>query len=221
MGDPGRIPGPEVVPNCVQMRLVWTLANGKTAYNVMHGRVAAGFSATAAVAQAIYAAIIASGAWTSYKAHVNSGVSFAGVDLRDIRTANEPVVASTGAATPGTGAGDALPPGTALVVTERTAQAGRAFRGRIYLPGLDVGALQANGQASAATVTDATAFINEVATAMSGQGLTQCLAQPARNAYTGTKGTAHPARSAGTVDVTSNQIRTGTINSQRRRSQTS
>ena len=220
MADPGRIAGPVVIPSCVQVRLIWTLPSGKQVFNVLHGSVAGGFNATAAVAQAIYAAIIASGGWTSWKARVNLNGNLFGVDLRDLRTANMPIVQSTGGATAGTGATGATPPGSALVVTERTASAGRGFRGRVYLPGLDVSDLvAATGAASAATQTDALAFMNAVSAALTASGITLALANPARAAYTGRKGAAHAARAAAVVPITSMVVRTGTINSQRRRSQ--
>src|SRR6202011_2214875 len=125
MPDLGRIAGPIVIPNCIEVDLLWNLASGKQVKNVLHGQVAAGFNATAAVAQAVYAAIIASGSWTAWGAFVHTTASPAAVNLRDPRTANMPVVSSTGVATAGTGAAVALPPGSALVVTLRTASAGR------------------------------------------------------------------------------------------------
>lgn len=217
MPDAGRIPGPEVIPNVVTVRMIWALANGRTAYNVCHGTVAGGFSATSTVAEAIFAAMKASAAWTAWKARLNTGVSFAGIDLRDIRAANLPVVQSTGGAVTGTGAGGALPPGDALCVTLRTAGAGRAFRGRVYLPGLDNTALAAAGTAAAGTVTDATAFVTELQTAMTASSLTLAIAQPARAEYTGHGGRVIPARAASSAAVTSIVTRNAVIDHQRRR----
>jgi len=217
MADPGRIAGAVVIPNCIQVRLIWTLPNGKTAYNVLHATVAGGFSATSAVAESVFTAIKAAAGWTSWKANVNSGVSLAGVDLRDMRSANQPLVASTSAASAGTGAGTALPPGDALCVTLRTANAGRAFRGRVYLPGLDSSALAAGGVAAAGTVTNSSAFVTAVQTALSGQSMTMAIAQPARAAYTGSTGAAHAARAAAMATVTSITTRNNIIDHQRRR----
>lgn len=217
MSDPGRIPGSLVIPNCIQVRLYWTLPNAKTVYNVLHASVAGGFSATSTIAENIFTAVKAAGGWTSWKARVNSGVSFAGVDLRDLRNANLPLAASTTGASAGTGAGTALPPGDAFCVTLRTASAGRGFRGRVYLPGLDSTALAAGGVAAAGTITDAVAFVTAVQTALSGQAMTMCIAQPARAQYTGTTGALHPARSAGTVTVTTIAGRNNVIDHQRRR----
>lgn len=217
MPDAGRIPGAVVIPNCIQVRLFWTLPNTKTAYNVMHGTVAGGFTATAAVAEAIFTALKAAGGWTSWRARVNSGISLAGVDLRDMRTPNQPVVASSSAASAGTGAATALPPGDALCVTLRTANAGRSFRGRVYLPGLDSAALAAGGVAAAGTVTDSAAFITAVQAALTASSVTLAIAQPARAQYTGSTGAVHAARGAGAAVITSIVTRNNIIDHQRRR----
>lgn len=217
--DPGRTPGAITVPNCVQLRLNWTIPNGKIVHNVLHGRVAGGFAVTTAVAQAIYAALIASASWTAYKPFVNSACALSGVDLRDMRTVNQPIVVSTGATTPGTGAASALPPSVALCVTLRTALAGQASRGRVFLPGLDsVVDTAATGAISAAANTAAANFVTALQTAMTASSLTMCIQNPPRISYTGAKsGTLHPARAAGTVDVVSVSTRSTTFRSQRRR----
>jgi len=218
MADPGRIAGPEILPNGIQVRLLWNLPNGKQAVNVLHGQVAGGFGPTQAIAEAIFSNIKGAAAWTTYRAFLNSGVSFAGVDLRDMRTANQPLVASTSGADAGTGAGTALPPGDALVVTERTAGAGRAFRGRVYLPGFDSTALAAGGVASAGAVTASQGFVAAVQSALTAQGITLAIAQPARAEYTGTGGATHPARAAAMAPVTSIVTRNAIFDHQRRRS---
>lgn len=217
MADLGRIPGAIVIPNCVEARLFWNLPNTKVARNVFHARVAGGFSATSTVADAVFTALKAAAGWTAWKVRVNSGISFAGVELRDLRTANQPIVASTTAVAAGTGAGTALPPGDALTVTLRTAGAGRGFRGRVYLPGLDTAALAAGGVAAAGTVTDATAFVTAVQAALTASGMTMAIAQPARQAYQGSTGVNYPARAAGVQDVTSIVTRNNIIDHQRRR----
>lgn len=217
MPDPGRIPGPVVIPTGIQVRLIWTLPNGKTVYNVLHGIVGGGFTATSTVAEAVRAALTAAGGWTTLRPLLNTGVSFAGVDLRDLRSINQPIVQSTGAAIAGTGAGTALPPGDALTVTLRTATVGRNSRGRVYLPGFDSTAMASGGVAAAGTVTAATGFVTAVQTALSGQGITLALANPARAAYTGSTGAAHAARTAAMLTVTSIVTRNNIFDHQRRR----
>jgi hypothetical protein len=217
--DPGRSPGAFVVPNCVQVRMNWSLPNGKVVHNVLHGRVAGGFAATTTIAQAIYAALIASAAWTAYKPYVNAASALAGVDLRDMRTLNQAIFASTGGATAGTGAAVSLPPSAAICVTLRTALAGQANRGRVYLPGIDSAAdVSATGAILAAANTAAVGFVTALQTAMTASGLTMCIQQPPRIQYTGAKTlTVHVARIAATVDVVGISTRSTTFRSQRRR----
>jgi len=217
--DPGRSPGAFVVPNCVQVRMNWNLPNGKVVHNVLHGRVAGGFTATSVVAQAVYAALIASASCTAYKPYVNAASSLAGIDLRDMRTLNQPTLPSTGGSTAGTGVAVSLPPAAAICVTLKTALAGQSNRGRVYLPGIDSAAdVSATGAILAAANTAALNFITALQTAMAASGLTLCIQNPPRIAYTGAKtGTVHPARIAGTVDVTSISTRSTTFRSQRRR----
>ena len=217
MPDNGRIPGPVVIANTIQVRLIWSLPNGKTVYNVLHGSVAGGFSATTAVADAIFTALKANAGWTAWRARLSTGVSLTGIDLRDLRTANMPIVQSTTAAAAGTGATGALPPGDALVVTLRTALVGRGSRGRVYLPGLDFSALAAGGVAAAGTVTDSQGFITGVQTVLTASAVTLAIANPARQAYTGSTGAAHAARPAGILPITGIVCRNNIIDHQRRR----
>jgi hypothetical protein len=218
--DPGRQPGAFTVVNCVEMRLLWNIQNGKIVHNVLHGRVAGGFAPSVAIAQAIYAAIIASAQWTAYRPYVNSAVSFAGVDLRDKRNLNAGLFQSSGGATAGTGAAVSLPPSAAICVTLRTSLAGQAYRGRVFLPGIDSAAdVSATGAILAAANTAALNFVTAVQTAMGTNGLTLCIMQPPRIAYTGAKtGTLHPARLGQTADVVGIATRSTTFRSQRRRS---
>src|SRR5258708_27639327 len=204
MPDLGRIAGPIVIPNAIEVDLVWNLTSGKQVKNVLHGQVAAGFNATAAIAQAVYAAIIASASWTAWKPFVNANASLAAVNLRDLRTANMPVVTSTGAATPGTGIATALPPGASLVISERTAQAGRGFRGRVYLPGLDSSLLvAAPAAASAAGNTAAVNFMTAGAPALTPGGISPSIANPARPPEAGPKRRPIAARADPIIHATS------------------
>jgi len=201
------------------MRVNWTLPNGKIVRNVFHGRVAGGFAATPTIAEAIRAAIIASASWTAYKVYVNAASSLTSVDLRDMRTLNQPIVVSSGGATAGTGAAVSLPAASAICITLRTALAGQANRGRCYLPGIDSAAdVSATGAILAAANTAAVNFVTAIQTAMTASGLTMCIQNPPRIQYTGAKtGTVHLARIAGTVDVTGISTRSTTFRSQRRR----
>jgi hypothetical protein len=218
--DAGRIKGTTFIANAVELDVVWNIVPTKQVKNVMHGIVAGGFSATAAIAQAIYASILASAAWTAYKAYVNSACSLQGIYLRDIRGPTQvlPLVLSTGAATPGTGAAQALPPNVNAVIKLSTAVAGRNGRGRIYLPGLDSVALNAaTGNFSAAFQTAAQNFVAQIATSALASGVTLAVANPARQAFIGRTGTAHVARAAGLQATTGYNMLSLTPRTQRRR----
>lgn len=219
MVDLGRIAGPAIIPNAVEVDLTWNLASGKQVKNVLHGSVAGGFNSTAAIAQAVYAAIIGSASWTAWAAFLSNQAQLANVQVRDMRTANLPWVLSTGGATPGTSVSAALPPGVSLVISERTAMAGRGYRGRVYLPGLASNALVVGtGAASAAANTAAVNFMTAVQSALTASGITLAIANPARAQYTGRRGRVIPARPAGIVPVTSMVSRLTALTSQRRRS---
>lgn len=197
--DAGRIKGPMTLPNAVEIDILWNIVPTKQVKNILHGSVGGGFSNSVATAQAVYASIIASAAWTAYKPFINSACSLAGVGIRDIRTVNNPLLLSTGAATPGTGAALALPAGMAACIKLSTAAAGRSGRGRVYLCGFDSTALNAaTGNFSAAFQTAAQNFVAQLATSLSASGITLSVANPVRQEFLGITGTDHPPRGIGT-----------------------
>lgn len=125
-----------VVPNAAQMRLIWSLSGQLYALNVLGVVNAGSVAITQALTNTIGAAIKTSFTSSTHGAAVSTLVSLANVGLRDIRSANTAEFIDTGGAVAGTATGgDLLPPQTALCITLRTAQAGRSFRGRVYLPG--------------------------------------------------------------------------------------
>lgn len=219
--DAGRVKGAVVIGSAVEVDLLWNLANGKTmSKNVLGSIAGSGFQATVAIAQAIYAAIIASGSWTAWAAYMHTTAALAGVQLRDLRQPSMPFLKSTGGATAGTGAGSALSSALSVIVTLQTNFAGRGFRGRVYLPGLDSGAeIAGTGLVLGAAQTAAVNFVTAVQTAMTASGLTLALKQPSRQAYQGVTGTQHLARNPNVQQVTTITTRTAYFGSQRRRSQ--
>lgn len=217
--DGGHIPGKVVIPQCAQIRLRWTLSDGKTAYNVLHGRYPGSFAGTVAQMNALFAQFVGGAPWTAYNALLAPATTFAGMDVRDLSQVDTAVIASNAGSVAGGGAGLSLPNETAVVATLRTGKVGPANRGRAYLPGFATSNQSAGDVIAAASMT---AISNWVATwigAMASQGYTLCIAQPARQAYVGTghNPASHPARAAGTVDVTSVLVRDNHWDSQRRR----
>jgi hypothetical protein len=218
LSDPGAVGGPKIIPSCLEVGLLWNLTDGRVAHNVMYGRYAAPPTVTPALAQSVFAALQPNAEWTALAAFMPTTGAFAGVTLREVSTANNPVVQSTGAAVPGTSVSTAIPDEVALVVTLRTAKTGPSGRGRIYIPNWATNALGTGGTASAATVTALQNWVgNRFTGAFAAAGLTRVLGLPARIEYIGSTGTVHPARAAGSVDVTGMVVRNNTWDSQRRR----
>jgi hypothetical protein len=216
--DPGAIGGPKIIPSCVEVVLNWGLTDLKIGHNVLHAGVGAAFSPTAAEAQSVFAALTTGSAWTGLAAVLATDTALLSVTLRDLRTANQPLVSSTGAAVAGTGAGIALPNETAVCVTLRTPLGGRSGRGRMYLPGFTVAAVGAGNIITPAVTAAVTTWVATIPAALTAGGMSSwVIALPARAAYTGTTGTAHPARAASTTPVTAAILRDNHWDSQRRR----
>ena len=216
--DPGRIAGPVVIPNCVQVVLNWVVPGGKTAHNVLYGRAVGVPAPTVAQAQAIFSALSTGSAWTALAGHIHVNTTFTGVTLTSVHSAGQPSFASTGAAVPGTNASaQALPSEVALTTTLRTAQRGISNRGRFYLTGFGTDQMAAGNTALATLVTDLQTWANTITGALSAQSYTWVIGQPARAQYTGSTGTVHPARNAGSVPVSAAVVRDNHWDSQRRR----
>jgi hypothetical protein len=217
MSDPGEIGGPVVIPNCTQVVLNWTLADGKSAHNVMYGRSAGVPNPTVAMADAIFAALGTGAQAVALLASIATTCAMSGVTLRSVHTANLPMIASTAAAKPGTDATIALPNEVAAVVTLRTALTGPQNRGRLFIPGFASDTIGVGNVISPATVTALQNWANTIIAALSGQALTLVIGQRARQAYTGITGTAHPERQAGSQVVTSTPVRDNHWDTVRRR----
>lgn len=218
LSDPGAIGGPVVIPQCAQVALKFVLDDAKLAHCVLVGRYAGTFAGSVAQANAIHTALSTGAQWTALAAFLAAApTSFAGVEIRDVNTPNNPVIASTTTAQPGTSASPALPNEVALAATLRTNLTGKANRGRFYLPGWATNALGTGNVVAQAAITAYQNWCNTVMGAFSSNGYTLVVGQRARAAYIGSTGTSHPARPAGSVSVTQIQVRDNHWDSQRRR----
>lgn len=217
--DLGRTIGPYTIPLCVAVAVRWQTTNGKVVRNILHGSIAGGFANSTAIAQAVFAAVLASASWTAWRPYLYSANLLAGIDIRDMRIITNPFFVSTGGAVAGTGAAAEVPAGVALCVTLKTALAGRGYRGRVYLPGLDTSAVTAaTGAIVPAANTAAVNFVTAIQTALAASGITLAIAEPPRLAYTSLiTGVAIPARAAAVTPVASITTRSTTFRSQRRR----
>jgi hypothetical protein len=217
LSDPGHQGGPIVIPSCVQLTIAWVLTNAKIGVNVMYGTVAAGFTPTTAICDAIKTALSSGAAWTALAVYFNTANGMQSVRLRDVRTANNPVVSSNTTPVLGAAAGPPMPSEVAVVVTLRTAKTGASNRGRIYIPGWASGSQGTADTLTPAAVTALQTWASGIPAILTTNGLTLALGQPARAAYVGSTGTSHPARIAQSTPVTALVVRNNTWDSQRRR----
>lgn len=197
-----------IVPNAAQMRLIWASGGQLYALNVMGVVNSGSVAITQALTNTIGTAIKASFTSSALNSAIHTGVTLANVGLRDIRTANTAEFLDSGGPVAGAGTGDLLPPQTAFVVTLRTAQAGRSFRGRVYLPGFPEGMNQPGGTISSASTS--VAFITAIKANLQTSGLDLgVLSRPAP--------LANPPRAGFITTVTSIVARDLVWDTQRRR----
>jgi hypothetical protein len=215
--DPGAVGGPMILPDGVKVVLTWTLTDGHLGRNILYGRVAPTFVPSATIAEAIRGEITTGGQWTTLASFMAATGNLTRVELQDMRSEDNPLIPSTGAAVPGTSASTALPDEVAAVVTLRTAKTGPGNRGRYYVPNWASNALGAGGVINAATVTALGTWANHVAARFVGNGLTPALGLRRRLEYIGSTGTLHEARDAMTLVITSQIVRDNHWDSQRRR----
>lgn len=220
--DPGRIPGKVFIDNCVAIRLFWKLANGKIAFNVLHASYVATPPLTEAYVEALQTTIEGALNTSTWPTSLDVETKLQAVGIRDMRE-DQPDVGlaewvSSGGGVNGTGVGGGpLPFQLAFVVSLKTGFAGQANRGRVYLPGLHSSCMTTDGLIDDGDKNSAVNFIKGIRDSIDNQGLTLCIAHPARQAYTGRDGTAHPARDADTVAVTNIVALDNTFDTQRLR----
>lgn len=218
LSDPGHIGGPVVIPNAVQIVLVWTQEDAKLGHNVTYGQAAPGFQPTVAVADALLTGLTTGANWTALAAFLASTTRLSAVILRDVRSPNLPQVQSAGAGAAGTSVSPALPNEVAAAVSLRTALAGPQNRGRMFIPGFATNALGAGNVIAATAVTALQNWAgSNVGGVYNAQSLPMVIGHVARAAYTGSTGTQHPARPAGVVTVTSLTVRDNHWDTVRRR----
>jgi hypothetical protein len=217
MPSPGYIPGPLVIPLTVQVRLVWSLPNGREATNVLHAINAGAVPVNVAMANAIFDFISTSASWGLYAAFLSSETSFVRVDVRDLTSAHLGVFESAGTPVVGTGVGNALPEEVSLVSTLRTGMTGPAHRGRVYWTGFDDSVLDANGHAVADLRTAINNLMAIVIAAFASVGLDLGVAHRGHADYVNARGNTVPAEAAGTDRVLQTDVRDLVFDSQRRR----
>jgi len=216
--DAGRIPGAWDGIHAVEIKMIFALPNTKPMISTIHGSYITAPANMQTLANALMASL--SSAWvTRLATNMHPQTVFQQVQARDMFSRTNPVAFSTGAATPGTGTGAAMPESNAIVMTENIAARGRGLKGRIYLGGWVQSADVTTGGISGAVQTAINNMGTDWISALQAQSLTPCVAQPPRAAYLGYTGTSHPARGAGIIAVTSYVCRDLIWDTQRRRVQ--
>lgn len=160
---------PLVIPNTIQVRLLWTLS-GSLGINVIHAIAPGAYAVNQTTTNTLAAAIKA--AFTAQLAvRMNPSTAIMRVGVRDLRQPNQAEFLDSGAAAGGTTVEDMLPANVASAVTLRTAKSGKSFTGRVYISGFVESSNDQNGTTVSAAATAAVNFIVGVQSAMTGQGL--------------------------------------------------
>lgn len=160
---------PVIIDGTVSIRVVWTFAGSPLGQNVLNANIGGAPAVNQAMADTIGGHLDDAHSSSGLDALQNEDVSLASVEIRDVRTANQPLIeASIGS--PGTATSDLVPRGNALVVTSRTNLAGRSFRGRCYVPGFADDATDTSGRATQGAQDAAQAFLSDFGDAMDGEG---------------------------------------------------
>lgn len=214
--DGGHIKGAQPCANVAEIKCVGTSANGKRQSFTVHGSFSAASPVNQTLANTLWTSI--STAWNSNLApQMVPATTFSAIELRDMTVPTNPVFIGTGTALAGTGTPPAVAPENAIVLTEDVTMRGRGLKGRVFLGGWANSADAGNGTISALASAAATGFANALFAAISGAGLTPCVAQLPRQSYTGLTGTVHAARSPAHPAVSTYRLRNNEWDIQRRR----
>jgi len=168
-----------VTPGGVQCDIRWTVS-GVACINVFGGRTTGTGSYNQASADGLRDIITAAYNGSGLSALQPPNVAILAVGLRDVSAANRARFES--ALTPpvgGTSLSQALPHSVAAVATFRTAMAGKSFRGRSYMPGLDEAQNSNDTQIEAAVKTAVEAFWTSIRNNVPTLGFQQSILSPA------------------------------------------
>jgi hypothetical protein len=212
------VKGPVVIPNCAEVKIKWT-QGGLTLTNVLHGSLTAAGPLNPAIAESIFSAVKANAATTTWLGHVHPSCSLSGVEVKDLRAANNPGLVSTGLAAPGTSAGGEQSQAVAFVITLKTAFSGKGYFGRAYLPGVASDNLADSRHFVNTLGTPAVAFMNGINAAMTAQGIPWVLGRRALQANTDPAAPPHQqqSRPADTIPIQAAEANDYRIDSQRKR----
>lgn len=189
--------------------------------NVLHAVYTTAGPLNPGIAENIWAAFRTNAQFLAWMALLPPSTICNGVDVRDMRNSNNPLIASTSPSVSGTAAVANTPmaPQVAIVLTLRTAQAGQAFRGRVYAGGLSTAVQDGTGHILGSASAQWRSAIVNFQTVIVTQGATSLgIAQRFLPSRPGHGGVTLPERPAGIVPVNAFVIRDNVFDTQRRRS---
>lgn len=197
------------IGSAMQARLIFSRGGADAAVNVMHFRIDSLFLVNQAAANAFASSVDTLIVTSGYAGLMPTTDALARITLRDRRSANAPeFVGIVGRV--GTNVTEALPGANSVVVTLRTALAGRGFRGRVYLGSWCEAANAVSGVIAPATITAAVAFIQGLRNpTISGVPATLAVAHQVANGL--------PLEPGQLNDVTAHLVRDNQWDTQRRR----
>jgi hypothetical protein len=166
---------PVIINGTYQIILVWSLNGNPYAQNSLHAQLPGGESVTQALADSWASDLNALHDSSGLAAVQPASITLDRVGLRDLRTANNPLIESP-VNSAGTGAGDLLARALAVVCTLRTAKAGKSYRGRTYVPGFNEAQNAADGTIAASATAAANAWLTGIRTAATARGHTLAVA---------------------------------------------
>jgi hypothetical protein len=212
------VKGPVVIPNGAQVKFKWLL-DGQPCSNVQHGSILVGPVAPG-IAETIMQSLLSAAGFTAWLGKISPTTTFVGVEVKDLRTAYQPTLVNTTlTSVPGTSVGTHGAGNAAVVVTERTAQSGKGFVGRVYLLGVTNDNWSDSRHFAATLNPFAGNLVTAMHTAMSAGGITWGIGQRAlqANATPGAPPNLAVARPASIIPGVSVAVIDQRIDSQRRR----
>jgi hypothetical protein len=159
------------VDNAALLRIIWAVNQTETAVNVYGVAKPPGVAITQGLVEVIGTNLRAMVTTSGLVAQQSPTVHISRIGLRDINVPNQPEFEDTTVGPPGLGTDPAMPPQIALVVTMRTALAGRRFRGRSYVFGWAGSANEGTGIAAADAVAASSTWITSIQSALTNSGL--------------------------------------------------
>lgn len=207
----------EVIPNSCEMKIVYSIS-GLTMINKVGAQGAASANVNQALADALDASVKAAFTSSGFAGLIKVGDSLQQITIRSRTSETAAEFLGGGAPVAGTAvAGETLPRGSSCVVTLKTAQAGKSYRGRVFLPPVIETQNDASGNQSTASQTTCLAWVNAIRSSLSSNGLTMAVLSPSLPQRTTTAGTVLPAKPAFSTPVVTTAIRHPQWASQRRR----